>query len=467
MRETTQFQPPDTSMHGMYAPTVRPDVMDPSDVEKSLGVNPLVPAPPSGSPPAPEGRTAGPGAPPMPDQGQPPLPEKAPLANPQDLPPQLVSTEDTRYGDPQWIIISNLVTQGALPWLQAATDVAAGRVPTDQFDAARQEHQQRVNDIMDSHPDFVKAAENAMPFLSGLALGIGGKGEKLATTIGKGFGAGAAQGFVQGYTSGPVEEPSVSGNRVAQGIGRGVETGVIGMAGAIAPRAAYSIQKRLEQQAIKKAEQEAAGAADREAQAAQQKKAQTQQKRTQTRATNKAEKERLGVLADKYEERYKYPPNPYMEHTPEEKRFIMDNRRLFAHDPVRAFTAAAGKGMNLEGFARYVDLPQGVVASRLSGVKLPYDTPQQKSIMAEMWDVYKTQEAYMKLGRGGAQNARSSTATSSAGAGSTGSEPGTGPAAPATSAPAGSTAAPTPARKQRFYDKPSVAPYIKGRKPKS
>ncbi len=355
---------------------LRPDTMDPQDVQDSLGVKTGPDAPPQGFPPVGGNKL-------LAEAGGSPTTDATGGA-----PAPLVSANDSRYADPQWAIIANLFTQGSLPWLQAAADVAAGRVSPDQFEQARVEHSKKMQDLMDQHPDFVKHAEDAMPLLSGVVLSAIKPAKTIAGTLAQGAAVGGPQGFVQGYTAGPAEEPSLSSERMAQGMGRGVETAVLGMVGTGTARAFSKGAEIVASRAASKAE--AAASATRSERA---------QRSASTRAYNKSKAQKSAAednrYADYYENNLKEVPN-----TEGVSADFAKNRALLARDPETFFKQAATHGNSLAETAMATKLPPGTVAQRLASVRLSESpTPEEVNLWTETVHALKSYDAYKKLGR--------------------------------------------------------------------
>lgn len=324
----------------------------------------------------------------VPNSGQPaepPMPEagERPRGAEQAQPTALINPDDTRYKDPQNLLIADVITAGSLPWIQAAADVAAGRVPSDQFDAARQEHAQRLQALRDEHPEFVSAAQKAMPFLEGLGMSLMKPAKTMVGTMARGAGVTAPQGAVRGYTGGPIEEPSASTERTARAVGGAAKESALGAAGATVPSivggAKSMATTALAARAERKSQETMARKADAERSSTER-----NQRATEARERNaKAEGERIKDENRQLTEQYaklRTAPKKVSQHWQE-------NRAQFGKDPANAFEQAAEQKLNLEQFAGALNLPPRVVVNRLSKADFPLDTPEKRKLYNEMLDV--------------------------------------------------------------------------------
>src|SRR5688572_11912360 len=144
---------------------------------------------------------------------------------------QLVGPDDSRYSDPSWTVMLDTIIGGLTPWLAATIDVAQGRVPSENFDAARMQHQQKIDEIKAQNPQFVEAAEKAAPFVTGLLTGIAKPAQTAMGTAGRGAAAGGAMGAVQGYTGADPELSSTDTDRVVSAAGGAARGATMGAAG--------------------------------------------------------------------------------------------------------------------------------------------------------------------------------------------------------------------------------------------
>jgi len=371
---------------------VMPDYMAPDDMENQLlGPKPEQPAPP---PPQKVMVADASGSVATPDTA-PPLPardprQEAPLANPEPAASgqpnfKFVKPDDSRYLDEQWLIMNYVLTAGALPWMQATTDVAAGRVPPEQFDEVRKEHSLRTEEIIQKHPEFVQAAQKAAPFISGLGLGIMKPAGTIAGTVARGMGAGATIGAVQGFTGGDPNEPTLSRERAVGAAEGAVTGGVMGAAGAGAAAAGRGIVKgarevgRLRSQ--DRANREASDAADARREAARSRAASRQDelKQAQSRQTE---------LADSFQQYKKVPSRP----APDWQK----KRALFQKDPGRLvdkYYEQVPDG-NLRDFSQHLNLPQAVIAQKLSKFDFNPMTPGKIRLVQDVDKILQAKTAF-------------------------------------------------------------------------
>lgn len=374
---------------------------DPETMEQLF--NPNRTDPPQGMPPAGARTADASGNTPMPSQ-RPPMPEQAPgqqvggLTNP----------DDTRYKDPQFIIMGNAIMGGMMPWAQAATDVAQGRVPMEDFDKARQEHERRIEELKEQHPDFTAAADKTVPFLTGLGMGALKPAKTVAGTMGRGAAASAPGGAARGYSSGPVEEPSASMDRGARALGGAATDAAIGAGGAAVPslvQGAKSLVGKatsiVAERGARKAEAAASKKLDDEAKAVA---ATSEQKKAGT-AAKAAETKRMKQLDKDFEKRTAAENDSitqaYQRHTSMPQgtsKFAEENRKHFIADPTHAFKQIAEKGMGLEGMSKALNLPASVIVSRMSGKKLMLDTPAEEKLFNEMLEADRVAREFTKRG---------------------------------------------------------------------
>lgn len=331
--------------------------------------------------------TAAVGKPPVPQQEAPPLPERSPVLGAEeyhDTPPPpekspfgLVKPDDSRYSDYQNLLVADVFLGGMLPWLQAAADLAAGRVDAEQFDAVRQEHQQRIQGMRQQHAGFVESAEKALPFVSGLLGGAGVGG------VARGIGVAATQGAAQGFSSGPIEEPSLGGARAGQAaagaiqggtigaVGAGVAKGVGAAAGAVSARKAAAEQARSADMAKQRADYEA-------------------HKQSKV-AAQEADKDKL---AGEYTQYQAMPPKNQI------SKHYKKNREQFASDPIGSFKSVAAFQPTLEGFAAALNMPATVVVQRMipKMKDIELKTTGERNLYNEMRRVYESRTAAMEKG---------------------------------------------------------------------
>lgn len=346
----------------------------------------------------------------MGQQATPDIPEKAPG---QQL-TGLVKPDDSRYKDPQNLLMGNVLLGGSLPYIQAAADVAAGRVPSEQFDAARQEHERRINELKDQHPDFVSAAEKAMPFVEGALASIIKPAGTVAGTMARGAAVAAPQGAVRGYTSGPTEEPSISGERLGRAVGSGATDAALGAAGASLPALTEGAKKIVGKAtsivAARSAEREAAALTRRteaeaaaKAQATKDKRAASTAKGQATKLAKAQQAERATAATARLEIENKQIATDYARHIASPKTInphAQENRSYLMSDPIHVFNQTAEEGWGLEGLSKSTGLSPRAIVNRMSDVTkdLPTETPQQKNLFAEMMDVDRTSREFKKRG---------------------------------------------------------------------
>jgi hypothetical protein len=279
-----------------------------------------------------------------------------------------------------------ILTQGALPWLQAATDVAAGRVPPDQFDEVRKEHSLRTEEIVAQHPDFTQAAMKAAPFLMGLGFGIMKPAGTVAGTVARGVGAGAAVGAVQGFTGGDPNEPTLSRERAVGALEGAASGGVMGAAGAGAAAAGRGIVKGAKEvgrlRAQDRANREATDAADARREAT---RFRAQQKRKQALAQSARQEQ----LAASFEEFKKPPAEPSSAWKSVRAQFEENPGRIFNHFAETHHTPT------LSELSQSTNLPEAVIAKKLSKLKLDLNSPEKIGLKREIdnvleaWDAFK------------------------------------------------------------------------------
>ncbi len=310
----------------------------------------------------------------------------------------IVPQDDSRYQDPSNIIIGDVILGGTLPWLQAASDLAAGRITGEQFDAARMEHQTRIRALRDQHPEFVSAAEKAVPFLTGLGIGIMKPASTVAGTVARGAAATVPQGAAKGFTSGPVEEPSLSAERGAGAVGGAATNMAIGAAGAAAPAIASQAKgligktvSIIANRRAAKAEEAAAKRLDEQAAAASASDRRAQRMGESMKLRMKQqEAENESIIAD-YQRYTRMPPEGT-------SKYWDENRKAFIADPVNTFYLAAERGMGIDGLAKTLNLPPSVVVARLAGKDIHIKTPGDEQLFKSMEDVNRVMKEFKSRG---------------------------------------------------------------------
>lgn len=385
----------------------------------------------SGSVPMPE---RGPAAVQNSDTEAVPLPERGERA-PSFNPGPLVPSNDSRYSDTGNIVIADTVLGGMLPWIQAAADIALGRVPIERFDDARREHEERVERLKGENQALVSAAENAMPLLSGLGLGMIKPAKTALGTVGRGVAVGGAQGAVQGATSGDPAEPTLSSDRLGSAIGGAAKGAALGGLGASLPAGAAKVGEARD-----------AAAATAKRQAATDKAAAT--KRSAADAKNKVELQKRRAEEERSRDdqlvsmfkSYRQPPaEPY----PQWK----GNRADLAADPVTTFRKQALREPSLEDFSRMTNLPPAAIMQRLYGKGIKPETPAEIRLWDQLKDVDMAWQAAKRRGvnvpdapgnpsaqtKPSGSESRSAAATAERATGAAAGSAGTGSDAPAAS----------------------------------
>jgi hypothetical protein len=313
------------------------------------------------------------------DPAQPPMPERG-ERSPALVTGPLVQPNDSRYMEPRNIIVADGVLGGLLPWVQAATDVALGKVPADQFDQARMEHQERIQGLKEAEPDLAAKVEKAIPALAGLGIGLmrGGSGTVAGTAM-RGAAAAGVHGAAVGYTSGDPSVPSLSGERVAGAAGQAVEEMAIGGIGAALPagamkgRQAYVDSKAAQAVADRKAAAAQKGKNTREAKKF---RAQKDMRRDQMEEREKRED---ATLISRHQSFSQAPRDV----SPKAK----ENRKVFLDDPIGTFKQQAAKDPSLENFSKMTGLSPTTLMHRLYGKNIKLETDQEKRLMGQLLDV--------------------------------------------------------------------------------
>lgn len=319
----------------------------------------------------------------------PPLPERGERSE-QMFKGPLVSPNDSRYSDVNNLIVGDVITGGALPWIQAVADLASGRIPIEQFDAARQEHERRIEEIKAGHSNVVQAAEKALPLLSGLGIGMLKPAKTIAGTVGRGMAVGGAEGFVQGATSGPIEEPTLSGERVGRGVGGAAEGAALSGFGAALPGGTKEAKDMLGRRAerIAREDEAAARAAARRASAAKSK--QTRETRLRQKQMEEANKIKDDRLVERFESYRTVPGRPVKD--------WKEKRSLLNEHPEIIFKAQAKMNPDVADFAKQVNLPPVAILNKLRGAKINVETPQEKILQQQLLEIDESWQAVRRRG---------------------------------------------------------------------
>jgi hypothetical protein len=379
-------------------PAVRPDYMDPSDAEQEFNTE----TPPSWNQPIPGSRmqptqvASADNAVPLPerapavqnsDSEAPPMPERGERSPTMQRGP-FVQQTDSRYSDSANVIIADTILGGMLPWIQAATDIAMGRAPAEQFDNVRMEHEQRIEALKSENQGLVKGAENALPLLSGLGLSMLKGPKTIAGGVARGAAVGGAQGAAQGFTSGDPAEPTMSSNRVANAVGgatKGAALGAVG--GALPPTAtkfkdAYNASKAATAAAAKKQDIQSRAAATKAKNAEAKRVAEVKKMRADE------ERARDDQLVSKFKS-YRQQPETAV------KKWAQ-NREMLQTDPVDAFKQQAAFEPTLESFSRVVNLSPAAISQRLYGKGIKPETPAERRLWEQIQEVDMAWQAHRR-----------------------------------------------------------------------
>lgn len=369
-------------------PTRQPDgvlsqEMAPDDLENQL----LSPKPETPAGPPPQKvmvADASGGVPPMPEQR--PAGGSSPDVQAEEpAPTGLVDPQDSRYGDEKWVVMNYVLTQGGLPWLQAAYDVASGRVPPEQFDEVRTQHSKRIEEIMQRHTDFTQAAQKAMPFVAGLGLGLGKPASSVAGTIARGVGTGAGLGAVQGFTSGDPEKPTLSKERLRNAGEGAAAGGLLGGVGGAAAAGARGVVKGVREVGRMRSEERAGREAADQVEA---RRSAARDRATAKRDEVQQTQKQQADLSGSFRQYQKIPGSPAAD--------WKQKRRLFEKDPARlvnVYDKQISDG-SLSDFAHHVNLPQSVVAARLSKFDLNPTTATKIRIAQDIDQVMAARDAF-------------------------------------------------------------------------
>lgn len=321
--------------------------------------------------------------PPMPERG-----ERSP--NMQQGP--LVQQQDSRYQDVTNVIMADVITGGLLPWIQASADVATGRVPVERFDEARMEHEKRIEELKAGHQNIVSGAEKAMPFLSGLGIGLLKPARTVVGTAGRAAAVGGAEGAVQGFTGADPELASTDPKRLEGAVAQSAQSAVLGAVGGALPGAASAGKGMVDRRAARVAAEDEQARKFAERQARAQKAKQTKQTRERQKQLAADEQRRDDQLISRFES-YR---NPLGEPT---KRW-KENRNILNEHPEHAFREQARRDATLESFSRNTNLSPVSLLQKLRGKDLPRTTPQERSLYQQLQEVDESWQAVRRRGTG-------------------------------------------------------------------
>jgi hypothetical protein len=324
-----------------------------------------------------------------------PLPERG-ERSPEMFKGPLVSPNDSRYSDVNNLIVGDVITGGALPWIQAVADLASGRIPIEQFDAARQEHEKRIEEIKAGHANVVTAAEKAMPFLSGLGIGMLKPARTIAGTVGRGAAVAGAEGFVQGATSGPIEEPTLSGERLGRGIGGAAEGAALGGLGAALPGGAKETKEMLGRRADRIAKEDAVAATAAAKKAASAKTQQTKAAKLRQKQLADEEVAKDKMLVDRFK--------TYRNVAGEPAADWKEKRHLLNEGPESVFKAQAQMNADLSEFSQNVNLPPVAILNKLRGANIKPETPQERILYNQLQEVEESWLAVRRRGTTGSND---------------------------------------------------------------
>lgn len=384
---------------GAPPPSVRPDYMDPSDVEGEFNAEPQ----PNTGQPIPRGLTTpveladSSGSVPLPSRGQtdvqnldtPPMPERGERA-PGFTTGPLVPQNDSRYQDKSNIVIADVVMGGALPWIQAVADIALGRAPIERFDDVRREHEERIEALKSENPALVGAAENALPFLQGLGLGMMKPARTIAGAAARGATVGGATGAVQGATGGDPAEPTLSSERLAGAVGGAAKGAALGAVGSALPAGVAKGQEALAGRAAAKATADATAKATAQTEAAAKAKAAAQDKAKLIKQRAAEEKTRDDQLLSRFKS--------FRQVTGEPSKAWKENRKTLADDPELAFRKQAQFEPTLDSFSRMTNLPPVAIAQRLYGKGISPKTPGEQRLWQQLSEVDESWQAAKRRG---------------------------------------------------------------------
>lgn len=454
-------------------PPVRPDFMDPSDVEGEFNSEPQ----PNAGQPIPRGLTTpveladASGSVPLPERSPavsenldtPPMPERGERAPGFNAGP-LVPANDSRYQDKSNIVIADVVMGGALPWIQAVADIALGRAPIERFDDVRREHEERIEALKSENPALVGAAENALPFLQGLGLGMMKPARTVAGAVGRGAAVGGATGAVQGATGGDPAEPTLSSERLAGAVGGAAKGAALGAVGSALPAGVAKGQEALAGRAAAKATADATAKATAQTEAAAKAKKAAKDKAALIKQRATEEKTRDDQLLSRFKS--------FRQVTGEPNKAWKENRRTLSADPQLAFRRQAGFEPSLESFSKMTNLPPVAIMQRLYGKGIKPETPGEMRLWDQLSEVDQAWQAARRRGvvndNGGSNptasagaagpKSKSGPAAAERAAGATTSAAGAGESAPASGSARPAAAVPKRPRKPADPDKLRVQP---------
>lgn len=318
-----------------------------------------------------------------------PMPERG-ERSPNMFKGPLIQPNDSRYVDTTNVIVADTILGGLLPWVQAVADVATGRVPVEQMDAARMEHEKRIEELKSGHPNVVSAAEKAMPFLSGLGLGIMKPARTVAGTVGRGMAVGGVEGAVQGFTSGDPEMSSADPDRLTNAVAGGATSAVLGGFGASLPAAAAEGKAMLGRRAARIEREDAAAAASEKRRLAAEKRQATKAANERRKALEESERKRDDQLVSRFES--------YREVTGTPVERWKQNRESLNTQPEAVFKAQAARNATLDDFSRMVNLPPVAILQKLRGKEIKLETPQERSLYKQLEEVEESWQAVRRRG---------------------------------------------------------------------
>jgi hypothetical protein len=309
------------------------------------------------------------GAVPLPDIA--PQPQDAPQVAPEPSEPAPLDI-DTERGDDAWLVIADKLLGGMMPWVMASADLAAGHITEEQFDQARQTHQERINSILKNHPEFSSAVDKAIPFLEGLGIGIAKPAKTIAGTALRAGAVGAATGAAQGFSEGDVEEPSFSGKRVGGAVGGALRGSATSAAGGAMAR---GVTRRMEMK-------EEARVADLE----------KSRKRAKTESARMARERKKRQQMEDEQLAQEYPS--YRKMPLEVSGKFADNRKLFNESPETIFKEAADLGQSIDDMAKFLKMSPATIANKLERARPSLDSVEDFRLWRDVQLVLKSRDAF-------------------------------------------------------------------------
>jgi hypothetical protein len=399
------------------------------------------------------------------DSEIPPMPERG-ERSPEMFKGPLIQPNDSRYTDTSNLVVADVIMGGLLPWVQATADLASGRIPIEQFDNARIEHEKRIEEIKAGHPQLVGAAEKALPFLSGLGIGVIKPAKTVMGTVGRGAAVAGAQGAVQGYTSGDPEMSSGDPERLGNAIGEGATSAVLGGFGASLPAAASEGKAMLGRRAARIEREDQASAAAEKNRLATEKRQATTERNKQIKARALAEKQRDDQLVERFQSYRDVMGKPVKDW--KVKRDLLNNH------PDKVFEAQARMNATVEDFSRQVNLPPVAILQKLRGQELKLSTPQERSLYKQLEEIEESWQAVRRRGMKMESKTDAPAPAASADPGPSGN-PASGSAKPAATPgaagagtrPKRTRSKPTPAPERRPGDEPIRTPIKPNRSDRS